>query len=136
MGRFREKMMRFMYGRYGMDTLYLALITLCMILAGVNMFVHSGVISLLMSAVLFYALFRVMSRNTAKRAKENAAWLKMWRPIQAWFKRVWTRLRDIRVRRYRRCPQCRATLRLPIKRGKHAVDCPRCRCAFTVHIWF
>lgn len=136
MSRFQEKIARFMYGRYGMDALYLALVVFCMVLAGVNMFVHSWIISLLMSATLFFALYRVMSRKHAQRAKENNAWLKVWRPIQAWFKCVWMRVRDVRVRRYRRCPQCKATLRLPVKRGKHAVDCPRCKCAFTVRILF
>ena len=35
---------------------------------------------------------------------------------------------------FRICPQCRANIRLPKKRGKHTVVCPRCKCRFEVSI--
>lgn len=35
---------------------------------------------------------------------------------------------------FRICPECRANIRLPKKRGKHTVVCPRCRCRFEVRI--
>ena len=48
---FREKLARFMAGRYGIDTLYTVLLAVCVILAIVNMFVRSWIIWILMLAV-------------------------------------------------------------------------------------
>lgn len=126
--------MRFMAGRYGMDSLYGALFVLSMVIAGINIFVDSWILSVLMSVVLFFAVYRFMSRKRAQRAKENAAWLKVWAPVKCWFGRGWMRIRDGRSRRYRRCPQCKAMLRLPVRRGKHTVRCPRCSTEFQVRI--
>lgn len=35
---------------------------------------------------------------------------------------------------FRICPECKANIRLPKKKGKHTVVCPRCRCRFEVKI--
>ena len=35
---------------------------------------------------------------------------------------------------YRRCPGCRVTLRLPKRKGKHTVVCPKCGRRFEVKI--
>lgn len=134
MSNFREKLISFMYGRYGGDALYGALLTVSIVLAVVNIFVDSWVLSLVGTVLLAYAVFRVFSKNFAARRKENALWLKVWNPVCRWFGGVWMRLRDIRTKRYRRCPSCKSTLRLPRKPGKHYVKCPKCRAEFQVRI--
>ena len=35
---------------------------------------------------------------------------------------------------YKKCPHCRAQLRLPRKKGEHDVCCPRCKVTFSVKI--
>lgn len=35
---------------------------------------------------------------------------------------------------FRICPECQANIRLPKKKGKHTVVCPRCKCRFEVKI--
>ena len=35
---------------------------------------------------------------------------------------------------FRICPECRANIRLPKKKGKHTVVCPRCKCRIEVKI--
>ncbi len=35
---------------------------------------------------------------------------------------------------FRICPECAANIRLPKKKGKHTVVCPRCKCRFEVKI--
>lgn len=52
---FREKLARFMAGRYGIDTLYTVLLAVCVILAIVNMFVRSWIIWILMLALAVWA---------------------------------------------------------------------------------
>ncbi len=134
MSNFRNKLISFMYGRYGMDALYGALLTVSVVLAVINLFVHSGILSAIGTVLLVYAVFRCFSKNHAARRKENDLWLKVWIPVGKWFGGMIIRLRDIRTKRYRRCPSCKATLRLPIKRGKHYVKCPKCRAEFSVRI--
>ncbi|MBQ9082790.1 MAG: hypothetical protein IJY28_04750 [Clostridia bacterium] len=134
MSNFRNKLISFMYGRYGMDALYGALLTVSVVLAVINIFADSWILSTVGTVVLVYAIFRCFSKNHAARRKENEVWLKIWTPVGKWFGGLIMRLRDIRTRRYRRCPSCKATLRLPIKRGKHYVKCPKCRAEFQVRI--
>ena len=45
MNGFKEKLARFMAGRYGTDALYTVILTVCIILAVVNLFVRSEVYS-------------------------------------------------------------------------------------------
>ncbi|MFR2916862.1 MAG: hypothetical protein ACLTKQ_08005 [Acutalibacteraceae bacterium] len=35
---------------------------------------------------------------------------------------------------FKKCPGCKAVLRLPRKKGKHTVNCPHCHKNFTVHV--
>lgn len=123
--RLGESLRRFLYGRYGSDQLNLALL-----IAAVVLSLLSGILSLLlpvtagvytnlllstlMYALLVIALFRMLSRNIAKRQRENQK-----------FRNFWTRLTD-RKNRYFRCPQCSQTVRVPRHRGKINIRCPKC----------
>ena len=49
---FKNKLIRFMYGRYGTDQLYIATIALCFILVIANSFISSLIISGLLWVVL------------------------------------------------------------------------------------
>ena len=35
---------------------------------------------------------------------------------------------------YRTCPNCKATIKLPRKKGKHTCTCPKCRVDFSVKV--
>ena len=93
-------------------------------------FVVGQVLSYVMLALLAILLWRTLSRDIPRRAAENDRFLRWWYPTKDWFAHQWTRLRDIRRYRYRRCPGCGARLRLPIKRGRRTVTCHRCRAQF------
>ncbi len=134
--KFRDKLIRFMYGRYGVDRLYHGLIALYFILLITNIFVDSIYLAVTMWLVLIYAAFRIMSRNHSARSKENALFVKLTNPITAFFSTNFVRLRDIRKKRYRTCKHCKAVLRLPIKKGAHTVKCPKCSREFKVKILF
>ena len=126
MGHFRERLIRFMYGRYGIDQLYYALAVLCFTLMVINSFIHSIVLTIIMWAVLLLMIYRTFSKNIYRRRKENEKFMKVWNQVKK--KTLFTirRIKEIRSHRYHRCPGCKAMLRLPYKRGKHTVQCPRC----------
>jgi len=134
MGQFRERLIRFMYGRYGIDQLYYALAILCFILMVVNSFIHSPVIAIIMWFLLLIMIFRSFSKNIYRRRKENEKFMEIWTWIKK--KTLFTirRIKEIKSHRYHRCPHCKAMLRLPYKRGKHTVQCPKCSKEFKIHV--
>ena len=134
MNRLRNKLISFMYGRYGVDTLYIFLLVVYFVLFFVNCFVSSFVISILSWMILGYALFRSMSKNYAKRRRENEVFLKLYRPVKSEVILLKDRIKDFRTARYRKCPHCHITIKLPNKKGKHTVVCPKCRERMNVNI--
>ncbi len=132
--RLRNTLMRFMAGRYGADSFgrflmgaYLVLwfLSLCFPRGWVELGISLG--ATLVLVVLFW---RMLSRDIPRRQAENQWFLRWWYPVLGWLRRQKDRLRDIRRCRYRRCPGCKAWLRLPIKRGWRTVTCSRCSTAF------
>ena len=144
-----------------MDSLYTALTVSAFVLIFINLFLGWWVIDTLIMAMLLWSLFRTFSRNIPARRRENEIWLKIWKTIT--FGKGATRprwganpyggygaygqsyappppppkkkkLKTDRNHCFRICPECRANIRLPKKRGKHTVVCPRCRCRFEVRI--
>ncbi len=134
MEKFKYKLARFMYGRYGADQLYYALIVMCVILAIVNDITKSVIINVLSIALLIWTVFRVLSRNIYKRRAENEIFMKVWNPIKPKFSLALCRIKEIKTHRYRKCPHCKKVLRLPRKTGKHAVECPCCHNEFQVKV--
>jgi acetyl-CoA carboxylase beta subunit len=84
-------------------------------------------------ALIFYAFLRALSRNIETRRKENT-----------WFKAKANRIRKKReiynqrkadiFHIYKKCPACKAVLRLPHRIGVHKTVCPRCSKEFTVKV--
>ena len=134
MGKLKNKLAQFMYGRYGTDQLYIALIGAYFVLIVANTFISSTVINIFMSAVLVYTMFRALSRNVYKRRMENEKFMKIWRPIKAQGSLMIRRVKEIKTHRFRKCPHCKKVLRLPRMRGKHTVKCPCCNVEFELRI--
>ena len=149
MGRFKEKIYSFQYGRYGTDEWYYFLFVLFFILwiaelvmvailpNGAASTIVSASFSFLISLLIFFMLFRTMSRKIYKRRQENERYLKIKRSILRLFKgntskRTKSRNTDTADFIFRDCTYCGATLRLPRKTGRHQVKCPRCSQKFYV----
>ena len=122
-----------MYGRYGMDKLgncmMIAYVVLLLVYTVLTFFITQvwfDLIVWLVSIALFITVFyRMFSRNIAKRRKENERFC-------GFFKLRKNKFKDRKTHVYRKCPQCKAVLRLPRAKGKHTVVCPRCKNRFTV----
>ena len=72
---FRERLMRFMSGRYGSDRLNQTLMWFCIGLAALNLIFRTPVLSVIGYAALIVLVFRMFSRDTARRAAENRKFL-------------------------------------------------------------
>ncbi len=132
--KFRDKLIRFMYGRYGFDAFSRFLLIFCVVLSIVNMFFRNWYLSIFESALMFYLIFRIFSRNIYKRRQENERFVKMSSKLKGSFKLLKNRWKDRGTHIYRKCPSCKATLRLPREKGKHTVKCPKCSNRFNVNV--
>lgn len=127
--RFAQNVQRFMYGRYGVDPLNTALLYSTLALSIVGMFWHSIVIYWLSYAMLFWMMFRALSRNYAKRSVENEMYVRMKQPCVRTMHKIKHQMKD-KTSRYFNCPQCHQTIRVPKGKGKIAITCPKCRKEF------
>ncbi len=135
---FRERIQRFMYGRYGSDKLNVFLLLVYVAVAILNVIFrnlfNNGFLIILQWLILAFVLFRIFSRNIYSRRRENEIFNKICMNIKSYFALYAKRIKDIRDKRYRKCSHCKAVVRLPIKRGRHTVTCPRCQKNFKVYI--
>ena len=127
---FLEKLRRFMYGRYGGDSLNFALLIFGLILSLFSSVTGFWPLNTLSYALYFYAIFRILSKNVPARQKEYYTFLKVWTPVQKWFRIKKTAFLERKQYKYFRCPNCRQYLRAPRGRGKILVTCQRCRKEF------
>ena len=110
---------RFMTGRYGTDKLNMAILVVGLIASLLSVFIRLPLLNLIFVLLSYglmgWALFRMLSRNTYKRYRENRKYLML---VQ--------RFRD-REHRYYDCPRCRQQVRVPRGKGKISITCPKCK---------
>ena len=119
MNGFGSRLRRFMEGRYGNDKLNNAILGVAVFFVILALFIRNPLVNLIFHAVsyvlMFWVIFRSLSRNTYKRYQENRRYLQFF-----------GRLKD-RDHRYFDCPKCRQMVRVPRGKGKIAISCPRCK---------
>lgn len=135
---FKEKLAAFMYGRYGIDELSCLLMILSVVLSVVRMFIPSVIAGLTIYLtdilLLVVAAYRMFSKNTVKRRRENEKFKSFFKPIKAFFSINFNRIKYRKTHVYRKCPHCKNMLRLPRVKGKHHAACPVCGESFEVNI--
>ena len=109
----------FMMGRYGTDRLNMVILSVGLVASLLSVILRAPVMDLVLFVLsygmMFWAIFRTLSRNTYKRYQENRKFLQLV-----------GRIKD-REHRYFDCPKCRQLVRVPRGKGKIAITCPRCR---------
>ena len=124
---------RFMQGRYGADSLGRFLVWAALILYVLGMFIPSyvgGLFSFLGAALLLYVLFRMFSRNTARRTAENAWFWNRTAKLRTAFSQARMRFKNRKEYKYFRCPKCHAWLKLKRGSGEGTLTCGKCKHAF------
>ena len=109
---------RFMMGRYGSDKLNTFLLISGVIVSLISAIVPVPIVKIiaffLSYFLMFWAIIRMLSRNTYKRYQENRKFLQF---VE--------RIKD-RQHRYYDCPRCRQQVRVPRGKGKISITCPKC----------
>ena len=132
--KFRERLARFMYGRYGADQLSNFVLWTYIVLYLLNLIAQSFIIYIGATALMIWSFFRMFSRNIYARNQENLKFLALKKKFKSFWKLLFDKVKDSPKKVYKKCPSCKAIVRLPRKRGKHSVTCPKCQRRFKVKI--
>ena len=125
----KAKLQQFMNGRYGIDDFGRFLNVSAIVMMVLGLFLLPQLSSLAMMLIVI-GIFRIMSRNVYKRSQENEAYMRVRYKITGWFSARMQRIKNRKLYRYYRCPQCRQSLRVPKGKGKITVTCPKCQTVF------
>ena len=120
---------RLLYGRYGWDQLNFFLAVVAVVLYLLDLFLDASPLYILYLLCILVVLFRVLSRNFARRRAENAKFLTVAGPAIRWIKLQRTIHRD-KEHRYFKCPNCGQQLRVPRGKGKVTITCRNCGVSF------
>ncbi|MEE0199714.1 MAG: hypothetical protein U0I51_04095 [Muricomes sp.] len=130
----KEKLIRFMQGRYGVDTLskFLLIVGLAVVL--ISSVIGGDRVRLILYALgwvlIIYCYFRMFSKNVTKRYAENQTFLAKTSKIRGFFwnqKAIWKQRKTHHIYK---CPGCGQKIRVPKGKGKIEVRCPKCSKTF------
>ena len=125
----REKMMRFMQGRYGVDQFNRFLMIVSMVLLVVSMF-GADVCYLLAIVIMVYAYYRMFSKQIYKRSGENQKYLQYEWKVKGWFGKKKNEFQQRKTHHIYKCPNCKQKIRVPKGRGRIAITCRKCHHEF------
>lgn len=130
----KDKMMRFLQGRYGVDALSKCLLgigLIAVILAGFfGGKVAGNVLYILGWAAIIYCYFRIFSKNITKRYAENQKYLAKTYKLRSFFYKQKELMKQRKVYHIYKCPSCKQKIRIPRGKGKIEVRCPKCGTTF------
>ena len=127
--KFQNAILRFMYGRNGLDYLNQMLFRVLLVVYILALFIREGVAGALLSwaATLgwVYLMFRMLSRDLPKRQAENQKFVSWWWGIKNKSRGAKERHAD-KDHKYFTCKTCGAICRVPVGKGKIVITCPKC----------
>lgn len=126
----REKMARFMAGRYGVDQLNKIYLGITLVLLVLSMITRLSIFYVAGIALLVYTYYRMFSRNVSKMYAQNQRFLNARYRLavkRSQRKKQWEQRK---IYRFYKCPGCRQKVRVPKGKGKIVITCPKCRMEF------
>ena len=126
----RDKIYRFMQGRYGTDDFYKFLFWVALSGIVINWFFKSQLLSFAVTLILVYAMYRVLSKNHSARYAENQRYLQATAKIRYWFDQQKKLMEERKYHHIYTCPKCRQKIRIPKGKGKIMIRCPKCHHEF------
>lgn len=126
----KEKFMRFMAGRYGVDGYSKFLLWLSVALLLISMLFRNNWFYILAVVAMVYSYYRIFSRNFQKRYAENNRYYQYSRKFTGFFKKQVGYMKQRRTHHIYHCPGCRQKIRVPKGKGKIAIRCPKCNTEF------
>lgn len=128
--RLKERLQRFMYGRYGMDSLGQFLMWTAVVCLLLSWFVAGPIFNTLALLLLVWGYFRMFSRNIQKRYQENCTYYRYVNKVKDFFKKQKSYNEQKKTHNIYKCPQCKQKIRIPKGKGRVAITCRRCGTEF------
>ena len=126
----KEKLIRFMQGRYGVDQFTKFLMGVALVCMILSLFTRSMVWSFLILLLLVYCYFRMFSKSITKRYAENQKYLQMTAGIRRKWASFQRDMKDRKTHHIYKCPGCKQKIRVPRGKGKIAIRFPKCHTEF------
>lgn len=126
----KERMQRFMAGRYGNDQLNQFIFIVAIISMVLEIITRQSLFYTSTLVLLILAYVRVFSRNINKRYEENMKFLQKKDAILNKFRKQKYYAAQRRNFHIYTCPQCKQKIRIPKGKGKISITCPKCRTSF------
>lgn len=126
----KEKFMRFMSGRNGVDELNRFLLMATLICYFISLFTHWSILYFIAIVLLFYGYFRMFSRNLYKRSEENRTYLNKTVTLRYKWNAKLSQLKQLRTHHIYKCPTCKQKIRVPRGKGRIEIRCPKCQSTF------
>lgn len=129
----KEKFIRFMQGRYGVDQLSKVTMGTALVVIILSLFFRSRVGALLNTVgilAIIYTYFRIFSRNIQKRYAENQKYLNITWKIRQRLSKEKNMMEQRKTHHIYSCPGCGQKIRIPKGKGKIEIDCPKCHTKF------
>lgn len=126
----KEKIGRFMAGRYGNDKLNQFMMAVFLGCAVLNLFVRNAYVSTVLNSweclLILLVYIRMFSRNISKRYAENQKYLALENRLRRFFGQKRYLIQQRKEYHIYKCPGCKQKIRIPRGKGKISIRCPKC----------
>ena len=126
----KEKIGRFMAGRYGNDKLNQYMLAVFKGCAELNLFVRNAYASTVLNSceclLILLVYIRMFSRNISKRYAENQKYLALENRLRRFFGQKRYLMQQRKEYHIYKCPGCKQKIRIPRGKGKISIRCPKC----------
>lgn len=126
MNKWKWKLQRFFQGRNGADQMSQASVAAGLVFYVLYLFLRKGFFNWLSMVLMFYGIYRTMSKNLMARAEEKRMFLRIVQLVKTKFE-----LR--KTHKVFLCRRCGKIIRVPKGKGKIEVTCPACREKKIIH---
>lgn len=122
----REKLQRFMIGRYGVDEMGRIMLWVFLGIMLIGVFTNYFIINFIGFAGVIWCYFRMFSKNVNQRYKENIKFIQLKNKIKGVFGKQKYMNSQKKENHIFSCPNCKQKIRVPRGKGKISITCPKC----------
>lgn len=131
----REKFIKFMQGRNGVDqlarfTMGVALVSIILAIFPRNGSALGALLDTIGLLAIVYTYYRILSKDLQRRYQENQKYLEKTNKIRMRFRKEKNMMEQRKTHHIYTCPGCGQKIRIPKGKGKIEIDCPKCHTKF------